>query len=113
MAPRTAKKSPPTMPKRIRATIPPTSEPASPRPTVAYQGIGSGPGSASRARPPTTKPHTIRPMMKISTTGLWALAELFPDEQDPLEHRPPSGRSEEVDRPLQCSPRREHQPGCD
>src|ERR671936_230250 len=108
MAPRTAKKSPPTMPKRIRATIPPTSEPASPRPTVAYQGIGSGPGSASRARPPTTKPHTIRPMMKISTTGLLALlalAELFPDEQDPLEHRPPSGRSEEVDRPLQRSPR--------
>ena len=51
--------------------IPPISEPPRPRPIVAYQGIGSGPGSASRARPPTTKPHTIRPMMKISTDSLW------------------------------------------
>src|SRR6266536_4188351 len=55
---------------RTRAMIPPTSEPPRPSPIVAYQGIGSGPGSASRASPPTMKPQTIRPMMKNSTGGL-------------------------------------------
>ena len=36
--------------------IPPTSEPAQPSRIVAQIGIGSGPGSASRARAPTTRP---------------------------------------------------------
>jgi hypothetical protein len=42
------------------------SEPPRPRPIVAYQGIGSGPGSERRARAPTMKPQTINPKMKIS-----------------------------------------------
>jgi hypothetical protein len=48
------------MPKSTHATIPPSHIPATPRRIVAHQGIGSGPGTASRARPPTTKPPTIR-----------------------------------------------------
>ena len=39
--------------------IPPTIEPPRPSATVAYHGIGSGPGSAQRASPPTMKPPTI------------------------------------------------------
>src|SRR3954468_16716026 len=46
--------------------IPPINEPPRPSATVAYHGIGSGPGSAQRARPPTTKPNRIRNRMKIS-----------------------------------------------
>src|SRR4051794_5452019 len=45
---------------------PPINEPPRPSATVAYHGIGSGPGSAQRARPPTTKPNRIRNRMKIS-----------------------------------------------
>src|SRR5436189_2817580 len=46
--------------------IPPTSEPPRPSATVAYHGIGSGPGSAQRARPPMMKPPTIARRMKRS-----------------------------------------------
>src|SRR5439155_21668327 len=62
--------NPPAVPSRIRAMTPPIREPPSPRPIVAYQGIGSGPGRARRARPPTMNPQTIRPMMKKSTRPL-------------------------------------------
>ena len=43
--------------------IPPTSPPPTPRAIVAYQGIGSGPGSAKRASPPTMKPPMMSPTM--------------------------------------------------
>src|SRR3954451_368020 len=58
--------NPPAPPNRTRAMIPPTSDPARPRATVAYHGIGSGPGSAQRASPPTTKPQTMSRRMKSS-----------------------------------------------
>src|SRR5262249_56979006 len=57
---------PPGRRKGRRAGTPPISEPPRPRPIVAYHGIGSGPGRASRASPPTTKPHTTRIRMKAS-----------------------------------------------
>src|SRR3954454_5713735 len=76
--------NPPAPPNSTRAMIPPTSDPARPRATVAYQGIGSGPGSAHRASPPTTKPHTISRRMKIST-GPEAYATRYsrPDPRGP------------------------------
>ena len=49
--------------------IPLISDPPSPRPIVAYQGIGSGPGRASRASAPTMNPQTMMAMMKISTAS--------------------------------------------
>src|SRR5580765_3768235 len=101
--------SPPATPSRSRAMIPPIREPARPSPIVAYQGIGSGPGSASRARPPTMKPHTISPMMK-NTMRLPALAQLLADEEDALQDSQPGRRRQEVDGPLQDAPGREHEP---
>src|SRR5215212_2473973 len=98
---------------RMRATIPPISEPPRPSPSVAYHGIGSGPGRASRARPPTTKPQMTRPRMKRSTPRLSALGELLAHKQDPLHDGQPRGGRQQVDRPLQRTPRREHQTGRD
>src|SRR3954447_3182992 len=64
---------PPTNPRLrpIRSPLisPPTIIPASPRRIVAQIGIGSGPGNASLARAPTTRPPRTRPMMKISTSA--------------------------------------------
>src|SRR4051794_23589702 len=113
MAPIRAKISPPAVPISRRARIPPISEPPRPRPMVAYQGIGSGPGSARRASPPMMKPHTISPMMKNSTGPLCSLSQLLTHEEDPLDDCEPRRRRQQVDRPLQHSPRCEHQPGCD
>src|SRR5579863_9536184 len=66
----TAPPSPAPVPPRMRRTIPPTTDPPSPRPIVAQIGIGSGPGTASRARPPTTSPQSRIAMMNSrSDTG--------------------------------------------
>src|SRR5919202_4397762 len=43
-------------------------EPARPSAIVIQIGIGSGPGTASRASAPTTRPHRSRKMMKPSVT---------------------------------------------
>src|SRR5919201_1611477 len=97
---------------RYRSRIAPRS--ASPR--VAYQGMGSGPGSASRASPPTIKPQMTRPTMKISIAASpRPLAELRADEQDPLEHGQPGGRGQQRDRPHKepDADRREHEAACD
>src|SRR3954447_2264099 len=97
MAPRTAKMRPPAVPpNKIGARMPPTSEPPRPSPIVAYQGIGSGPGSESRARAPTMKPQTINPMMKISMDPSFVACEqLFTDVQDPLQDRQPGRRGQQ------------------
>src|ERR1043166_1908133 len=50
------------------AIAPPPTEPASPIATVSQTGIGSGPGTASRARPPVMKPE-IRIRMTVPSTG--------------------------------------------
>src|SRR2546425_5435650 len=60
----TAKTMPPPTPRKMCATMPPTNEPARPRPIVARIPIGSGPGRASRASAPTTRPKSARKMMK-------------------------------------------------
>src|ERR1700704_5650063 len=105
---------PPAVPSRSRARIPPINEPPSPRPMVAYQGIGSGPGRESRARAPTTKPQTIRPMMKNNIgVRLAALPQLSADVQDSLENGQPGRHGEQVDRPLEQPPRCQHEPGRD
>src|SRR5215831_11446297 len=44
---------------------------------------------------------------------LRVVAELAADAQHALEHRQPSGRGEEVDRPLQAAPRGEDETGRD
>src|SRR3954468_16354280 len=98
-APRKAKMRPPAVPIRSLARIPPMIEPPRPSPIVAYQGIGSGPGSERRARAPTMKPQTINPMMKISTDPSFVACEqLFADVQDPLQDRQPGRRGQEGDR---------------
>src|SRR5919202_3988988 len=97
--------------------IPPISEPASPSPIVAYHGIGSGPGRAKRARPPTTKPQMTAPMMKASTRRLWrhALSQLPPNVKDALQDRDPRCRSQERNRADEepDAERREHEAGGD
>src|SRR5919206_1409025 len=46
---------------------PPTSEPVSPMTIVSQAGIGSGPGTAHRARAPMAKPKTTAEMKYAST----------------------------------------------
>src|SRR4051812_7980613 len=113
MAPISAKISPPAVPISRRARIPPISEPPRPRPMVAYQGIGSGPGSARRASPPMMNPHTISPMMKNSTSLSCSFSQLLTHEEDPLHDCEPRRRRQQVDRPLQRSPRCEDEPSSD
>src|ERR671936_1262699 len=47
------------LPQIAIASAPPAAEPASPIATVSQTGIGSGPGTARRARPPVMKPNTM------------------------------------------------------
>src|SRR5207253_7783105 len=64
-APMNASMNPIVCPIRRPKMSPPKIEPPIPRAMVAYHGIGSGPGSAQRARPPTMKPPTIKTMIHM------------------------------------------------
>src|SRR4051812_40361693 len=52
----------------------PAAEPVSPISTVSERGIGSGPGTARRARPPITKPDRTAETIVPSTVRLLLVA---------------------------------------
>jgi hypothetical protein len=55
------------LPQMAIAIAPPAAEPTRPIATVSQTGIGSGPGTASRARPPVMKPKNMTRMIEPST----------------------------------------------
>src|SRR6266536_49198 len=56
-------------PQSASAIPPPPAEPASPIAIVSQIGIGSGPGTASRASPPVKKPNTMIDRTATSIPG--------------------------------------------
>src|SRR4051812_37449913 len=67
-----AKRIPPAWPRKTQATMPPRSEPSQPRSTVPHHGIGSGPGTASRASAPT------RPLARMTRMSAISISASYP-----------------------------------
>ena len=55
------------LPQMPIAIAPPAADPTSPIATVSQTGIGSGPGTASRARLPVMKPNSMIMRIEPST----------------------------------------------